>query len=290
MNSWYRYIAIIGLVILITPCNLLGQKEKKKTVKLRVEYFKDHNNQESLVATLRIKEKRYVPLINVDVSFYSTNDSTNILLDNVTSNEMGEAVFLISDNNPKIFKDSLGLITFKVEYKGNTSNKGAKKNLSVKQINMDVSFFQKDTIKYIDINVQEIGIEDHVTPIKYLEVGLYIKGTFSLLNIAEVETDENGKAIVEFPIDMPGDTLGVLTIVAQVEENDLFGTVKSNGKINWGIPVPLAIEKQRGLGDTDAPLWMVYTLIILLSAVWLHYLYVIFLIVKIKLVAKETIV
>ena len=282
MNNWYRYITTIGLVVLIAAGNLYSQNDKKKTVKLRVEYIKDHNKTESIVATLRIKEKRYVPLTDVDVFFYSTNDTSNVLVNKVRSNEKGEAVFFIEDN-PKIFIDSLGLMTFKVEYKGNKSNKGAAKNIIVKQINMDVSFFQKDTIKYIEVNVQDIGIEDQPTPIKDLEVILYIKGTFSLLNIAELETDKNGKAVVEFPIDMPGDTLGVLTIVAQVEEHDMYGTVISSGNINWGIPVPLAIEKQRGLGDTDAPLWMVYTLIILLSAVWFHYLYVIFLMVKIKL-------
>ena len=282
MNNWYRYITTIGLVVLIAAGNLYSQNDKKKTVKLRVEYIKDHNKTESIVATLRIKEKRYVPLTDVDVFFYSTNDTSNVLVNKVRSNEKGEAVFFIEDN-PKIFIDSLGLMTFKVEYKGNKSNKGAAKNIIVKQINMDVSFFQKDTIKYIEVNVQDIGIEDQPTPIKDLEVILYIKGTFSLLNIAELETDKNGKAVVEFPIYMPGDTLGVLTIVAQVEEHDMYGTVISSGNINWGIPVPLAIEKQRGLGDTDAPLWMVYTLIILLSAVWFHYLYVIFLMVKIKL-------
>lgn len=282
MNNWYRYITTIGLAVLIAAGNLYSQNDKKKTTKLRVEYIKSQDKSEVIVATLRIKEKRYVPLTDVNVFFYSTNDTSNILLDKVRSNEKGEAVFSIEDN-PKIFIDSLGFMTFKVEYKGNTLNKGAKKNLIAKQINMDVSFFQKDTIKYIEVNVQDIGIEDQPTPIKDLEIELYIKGTFSLLNIAEMETDKNGKAVVEFPIEMPGDTLGVLTIVAQVEEHDLYGTVKSNGNINWGKPVPLAIEKQRGLGDTDAPLWMVYTLIILLSAVWFHYLYVIFLMVKIKL-------
>jgi len=281
MTNWLRYFTVIGLVVLISTCNLYGQKEKKKTTKLRVEYIKDHNT-ESIVATMRIKEKRYVPLSGVDVLFYSTNDTTNILLGKVKSNEQGDAVFLIEEN-PKIFLDSLGFMTFKVEYKGNTSNKEANKNITVKQINLDVSFFQKDNIKYIDISAQDIGLKDQRSPLKQLEVGLYIKGTFSLFNIAEVETDENGNAVVEFPIDMPGDTLGVLTIVAQVEEHDTFGTVKSIGEINWGIPVPLAIEKQRGLGDTDAPLWMVYTLIILLSVVWFHYFYVIFLIIKIKL-------
>ena len=74
--------------------------------------------------------------------------------------------------------------------------------------------------------------------------------------------------------------------LADIEARRSLAT-KENGKINWGIPVPLAEEKRRGLGDTDAPLWMVYTLIILLSAVWFHYLYVIYMIIKIKIVDKE---
>jgi len=62
----------------------------------------------------------------------------------------------------------------------------------------------------------------------------------------------------------------------------MYGNVESRGDINWGIPVPIKAEKHRGLGDTDAPLWMVYTLITLLSIVWFTYVYVIFLILKIK--------
>ena len=290
MINWLRYISLIGLAILIAMGSLYGKKEIKKTTKLRIEYIKDHNNKESLVAILRVKEKRYVPLSDVEVSFYSVNDTSIVLLEKIRSDENGDAVFFIDSDNAKRFKDSLGFMAFKVEYTGNDSNKSVNKNIRLKQMMIDVSFFQKDTIKYIDINVQEVGSDGQSSPIDDIEVGLYIEGTFSLLNIAEAITDNNGNVIVEFPIDMPGDTKGVLTIVAQVEEHDIYGTVRSSGEINWGIPVPLAIEKQRGLGDTDAPLWMVYTLIILLSAVWLHYLYVVYMIIKIKLVSKETLI
>ena len=88
---------------------------------------------------------------------------------------------------------------------------------------------------------------------------------------------------LEFPVTMPGDTMGVLTIISKIEDDDFYGNLESIGKINWGQPVPLANEKHRGLGDTDAPLWMVYTLIVLLSVVWFHYFYIIFGILKIKL-------
>ena len=65
--------------------------------------------------------------------------------------------------------------------------------------------------------------------------------------------------------------------------------IYSNGRsycVNYTSKVPsqpnVVVEKRRGLGDTDAPLWMVYTLIVLLSVVWFHYLYVFFIMYKIN--------
>ena len=43
---------------------------------------------------------------------------------------------------------------------------------------------------------------------------------------------------------------------------------------------------KRGLGDTDAPLWMVYTLITLLSLVWFHYMYIIITVFRIRWLGK----
>ncbi len=287
MKNLFKNILILGLVSIIATGNVIAQKKGKKTTRISVEYIKDYRKTESLVVTLRVREKRYVPFNDVEVFFYCINDTSTVLLDRIRTNENGEAIFVIEDN-PKITRDPLGLITFEVVYKGNNSIKGAKRTIVIKQASLDVSFFQKDTIKSIEVNVNQLGLDDQITPIKDLEILFYIQGTFSQLKFGKEKTDENGKVIVKFPVDMPGDTLGILTIVAKIEEDDMYGTVESRGKINWGIPVPLAEEKHRGLGDTDAPLWMVYTLIILLSAVWFHYLYVIFLIIKIKLVRRSS--
>lgn len=286
MKYLYRHIIVICLIVLIAHGNVFAQKVKKKTTRIRVEYFKDHTKTETLVATLKVKEKRYSPLSDVIVLFYFINDTSNVLLDKIRTNAQGEAIFVFADN-PKVFKDSLGIMTFVVEYNGSTSLKGANRKIDVKQANLDVSFFQKDTVKYIEVDVNAIDSDNQMSPISGLNILLYIKGTFSLLNIGKEKTNENGKVEVEFPIDMPGDTVGVLTIVVKIEEDKLYGTIESRGTINWGIPVPLVQEKHRGLGDTDAPLWMVYTLITLLSAVWFHYLYVILMIVKIKMVKKS---
>lgn len=286
MKNLYRYIIVIGLILIIISSHVVAQKAKKKTTRISVEYYKDPNNVETLVAKLRVKEKKYLPLKDVLVHFYSLNDTSKVLLSKIRTNKEGKAIFTIRENS-KIFKDSLGIMSFEVEYVGTNTVKSYTKKIHVKQADLEASFFQKDTLKFIELEVTTRDLKNQIVPISNLAIRFYIKGTFSLYNFAKEKTDESGKIKIEFPVEMPGDTLGVLTIVAKIVEDDMYGTVETRGKINWGVPVPLVKESKRGLGDTDAPLWMVYTLIILLSAVWFHYLYVIFMIVKIKL-AKET--
>ena len=286
MNNLNRNIAILGILTLITLGDALAQKTKKKTTRIAVEYVKNPDQTESLVATLRVKDPKYIALSDVIVQFYSVYDTSKVLLDKIRTNLDGEAIFLLEDN-PKILKDTSGVMSFEVEYLGDKLKKSSNKKLSVKQANLELSFFQKEDVKSIEVSASEIGADGELIPIEGIKLQFYIKGTFSLLNFAKEETDEYGIAQVEFPVDMPGDTAGVLTIVVKVEENRTFGTIVSIGKMNWAVQLQPMREKQRGLGDTDAPLWMVYTLIILLSAVWFHYFYVVFLIIKIRLAVKS---
>ena len=91
---------------------------------------------------------------------------------------------------------------------------------------LQLSFFQKDTIKYIEVNVNELDFDKQKTPLSDMEIKLSVKGTFSNLNFAKENTDENGKVIFEFPITMPGDTIGNLTIVSKIEDNDVYGNIE----------------------------------------------------------------
>ena len=285
MNNKYNYILLMVLIALISSFLVVAQDTQKKKSRIQVVYFKDHNRAESIVAVLKIKEDKYVPHENAEIHFYSVSDTSKALLDKIMTDKNGEAVYMIEDHE-KIYKDSSGFMVIEVEFKGNSSSTSAKKDIEVKQVELKISFVQDDTIKYIIVEANEIEADNTTTPIEELDISLYIKGTFSLLNIGQKATDEDGNIMLEFPVEMPGDTLGVLTIIAKIDESDNYGTVESMGVINWGKPVPLKVEKHRGLGDTDAPLWMVYTLIILLSAVWFHYFYVLFLIIKIKLARR----
>ncbi len=281
MNTRYPSKVIVALITSIIAMSALSLNAQKASTRLQVDFFKDHNKTERLVATLKIRQEAYEPLSNAEIAFYTVNDTSKVLLDNVMTDADGKAVFVVRDEND-IFKNDMGMMTFEVEYAGDAETKGATKDIEVKPMDLKLSFFQEDSAKYISVEAAEVDADGNLTPVAGQEIGLYVKGLFSLLSLSKETTDENGMVKVEFPVDMPGDTLGVLTIVARVEESDTYGNVQAHGNINWAQPVPLPVLPHRGLGDTDAPLWMVYTLIVLLSAVWFHYLYVVYLIVKIK--------
>lgn len=280
MNLFNRHILILGLLVFSVAGNALAQK--KKATRIKVGYEKQFNMPGTLVASLLVREKRYEAFSNATVIFYSINDTSKVLIDELKTDSNGQAKLVIAEYS-NIFKDATGLMTFEVEYLGTDITKGSSRNTSIKQAELNVSFTKQDEVKFIEVDLRETNSNDQDIPIENVAVLFYIKGTFSLLNLGKEKTDENGKAKIEFPVDMPGDIAGVLTIVAKVEEHDTYGSINSRGEMDWGIPLVQAEEKQRGLGDTDAPLWMVYTLITLLSAVWFHYFYVIYMIIKIRL-------
>lgn len=284
----YRFIFIISLFLLSALSHIPAKAQTVQKTRIKLEYYKNHDKTKNLIARITAKKKKNKPLQGVIISFYNINDTTKVLLDNIKTNDQGEALLILSEQF-EIFKDITGLMSFEVEFEGNDSCKSASKNLSFREANLEVSFFQKDTMKFIEIQASVPGNDNGNIPLEDVEVLFYVKGTFSLLKIDEKETDGSGEATIAFPIDIPGDTAGVLSIVVKIEENDDYGTVVAAGKINWGKPIQQLVEKQRGLGDTDAPIWMVYTLIILLSAVWFHYFYVIYQIIRIKLEEKNTI-
>ena len=138
----------------------------------------------------------------------------------------------------------------------------------------------------VDLKAFEPGKDNQWVPVENLDIQFYVPRTFSLLKVGK-GTLSNGTASLEFPTSIPGNRLGYLTLLAKVEENEVYGNVEVSGTINWGKPLPPMKIIKRGLGDTDAPLWMVYTLLVLLSGVWLHVIYVLSLVIRINIIGKK---
>jgi molybdopterin-containing oxidoreductase family membrane subunit len=279
---------ITGMIILLmifSAPGVLAQDENKIQPLLKLDYF-HVDSIHNLTATLRAKvEGRFTPLEGMEIDFKFTQGGSEKSLGTVLTNEKGKITLPIPDDIIATGGDN-GLFSFEAFFAGKGNWEKASAATTMKPLRMEMSFFQKEEEKMVNLRAFELGKDNQWVPVENLDVLFYVPRTFSLLKVGQA-TLANGSASLEFPTTVPGNRLGYVTLVAKVEENETYGNVEVNGTINWGKPLPVTKIIKRGLGDTNAPLWMVYTLIVLLSLVWFHYMYVIFTVFRIRHLGKS---
>ena len=274
---------IVMLMMIYAPQTMAQDNDRIPTV-LKLEYFHADSLQ-NLTATLRARQEgRFIPLQGMEINFRFRQGNIEKQIGSGLTNEKGKVAIEVPEEILGMGGDK-GIYTFEAAFDGKDNYNKMTATTAMKPLKMEMSFFQKDQEKMVELKAFEPGKDNKMIPVDNLEIVFYVPRTFSLLKVGKA-TVTNGIASIEFPTSIPGNTLGYLTLLAKVEESEVYGNVEVSGTINWGKPLPPMKVIKRGLGDTDAPLWMVYTLIVLLSLVWFHYMYVIYMVFKIRYLGK----
>ena len=88
---------------------------------------------------------------------------------------------------------------------------------------------------------------------------------------------------MEFPNDIPGDSVGIINVIVMVDEHDDYGTITKSSTINWGIMVDYSIRSDgRTLFGDEAPLWMIISVFVILAGAWYHFILATSKVIKIK--------
>jgi len=280
--------AITGMIILfmmVAAPRIMAQEGESIPTVLKLGYYHADSAQ-NLTATLKAKiEGRYLPVPGMEVTFKYIQGKSEKEMGKSLTSEQGSTTFTIPADIFSTGGDK-GIYTFEASFSPKDKYTKASARTTIKPLKMEISFFQQEDVKMVNVKAFELIKEDQWVPVEDLEVQFYVPRTFSLLKVGKA-TLTNGSASLEFPTTIPGNQLGYLAIVAKIEDNELYGNVEVSGTINWGKPLPPVKVMKRGLGDTNAPLWMVYTLIVLLSLVWFHYMYIIFSVFRIRHLGKQ---
>lgn len=283
MFKWM--ISSILILILLLKFNVsFTQEDAPLRIYLDIMCYQKNTGKE-LKASVRARtgeNRKIMPVPDLPINFYTFNDTAEVLLGKVVSDQNGESVFTITEGIDLLLNNENGY-SFKASFDGNENFNKASKDISIMEVDIEIAFIEVDSVKFISAKAYEIDqSSSEKTLLDGIDLSFYVPGSFSLYKIGEVEL-EDGVAEMEFPVTLPGDSEGNLSIIARIEDSDDYGFVETTVIKDWGtVREPVVIEERRGLGDTDAPLWMTYTLIVLLSAVWIHYLYVFVVIYLIK--------
>ena len=226
-------IIFSAFIILFTTliCGTVSAQEKLKT-NIILKYYKNSDNTKTLKATVfSKKDKKFVSLNNVTVHFYNKSIETN--LGDVQTNNNGDAVLDIPPG--KMLIDSLGSFIFIAKFDGDNTYESAEEEITIKGARIELSLSVIDSVKTISVTANEISDGKEI-PLEGVDVIFSVKRLFGNLKIG-AESIEKGQSSIEFPYnDLPGDSLGTITVCVKVEDNETYGNVEKRENIKWGVP------------------------------------------------------
>ncbi|MCX6280549.1 MAG: polysulfide reductase NrfD [Bacteroidetes bacterium] len=272
------------LILLFLTSALVCRAEDPVHSRLKLEFLNKSGTHLLTAKLTSKKDDQTIPLEGMQVSFFIQGVKDKTLLGKGSTDEAGKATFTLPDKLD-VPRNKDGKYLYSASFEGNKEYQSSESSAEIRDVFMKLTFSQKDSAKLINLFAVEINEKGDSVPIEGSTAIFYVPRTFSYLKIGE-QPVKGGHADIDFPVTLPGDSVGNLPIIAKFEDNDNYGNSEVSATMAWGKPLPPMVIIKRGLGDTNAPLWMVYTLIVLLSLVWFHFTYAIFTIFRIRHLGK----
>jgi hypothetical protein len=279
----FRYSFVLSIILSLVNTSSIFSQEDKTPVSPDYEfkYFKDSDNNRILQTRTSyfdgIKEHS---LAGLNINYY-TKDKELVKLGQVTTDLKGIARLKLPADL-KLTADKEGKWYFMSDFSGDTAVEAASAELLIQDINLEMTLFEQDSLKYLKIKGSRFTGKDFV-PLTGESIIVAVPRMFSQLPVAEGTFDDQGNAEVEFPADIPGDDIGNIIVVAKFEDHENFGNVYKQQQIAWGIAaVHSSGQNKRELWTEIAPRWMILTLSIMLAGVWGHYIFAIISLIRIK--------
>ena len=240
-------------------------------------YLKNTDSQQVLqVKMSNITQTGEVPLPGLVIRFY--NGET--LLGEATTDAAGDASYTLGDSYTIVAAED-GSWPFIAIFDGDDLIDQATGELSINDVNIEMILSEEEGERIVTLYATTLTADGPV-PVTGEEIGVYVPRMFSLLPVCTGMLDDKGTFRIKFPDDIPGDSLGNLTVIGRFNDNYSFGNVEKREETRWGTEAEIAPPVYRSLWSTLAPKWMIITLAIMLLGVWGHYTYVIINLFRIK--------
>jgi len=267
-----KYVPLFILVLLCPGSHLSATavQDSKINPYMLFTYLKDTDSRQILqVKMTNITQVGEVPLPGLNIRFYNNE----ALIGEATTDNEGNASCTIGSSLP-LFASEDGSWPFSAIFEGDSLTEETYSELSISDVDIEMQVIEEVGERIVTLHATTLTGDGRV-PVTGEEIGVYIPRMFSLLPVGIGMLDENGSFRIKFPDDIPGDSLGNLTVIGRFNDHYLFGNVEKREEVRWGTEAEMAAPVYRSLWSTLAPKWMIISLAIMLLGVWGHYTYVI---------------
>jgi hypothetical protein len=261
------------------------QDSAKTSLILNLGYYNDNNQMQYLKAVTKTKVNGKFKLVaGIPVSFYITSESPTNLLGKSITDDKGQVSLLIPPSARQEWNKSPKQSFLAIS--DSTKLFDATKT----SIDLTKSKIKIDTAEDKKIVATLYELKDSLwVPVKGVDMKLAVKRLGGDLNVNETPTyttDSLGMVNADFKLlNIPGDTLGNLVLIAKVEDNDIYGNLTTEKTVPWGKETRYqAAFNQRSLFARRgwSPLWLEWMAYSIIACVWFVLLYLVMQIRKLK--------
>lgn len=252
-------------------------EEEEELVSPSIEFICIQKGDKSVDLKAAVKAKvqgKMRKLYGIKTTFYLITDSAEAELGSVISDRNGVAFFNVKAE--QVVANKEGNLHFKAVLGEVKKMESTEEEVTVKRALLSITPVKEDSLYSVQVKLIDLSTGEE-TPVPETALGVFVKRSFNPMKIGEGTTDENGEASVEIPNNLPGDAKGNITLLVKLDESETYGYLEAAAVEKWGIPVSDKIEDQpRSLWSSHPPLWMLITFIILMAAVWGHYIVIVY--------------
>lgn len=283
-----KMLGILLLLLLLSPIKMLAQADssaKKETeateeeslIAPALDFVTVQKSDKSIDLKAAVKAKIkgvFTKLPLLKISFVQVNDTAEKVLGFIITNDEGKGVLNIKDAALAALKD--GSLQLKAVFAGNKKMDPADAEVTIKRAYIEITPVKEDSVLTVKAKLVIPGSETD-SSVKDVTIAVFVRRTFNPLKIGEGTTDETGEVSVEVPNNLPGDDKGNITLLAKLDDNEIFGNLEAASVQKWGTPVSDKIENQpRALWSSHPPIWMLITFIVMMVVVWGHYVVIVY--------------
>ncbi|HET7115963.1 MAG TPA: hypothetical protein VFI29_05710 [Hanamia sp.] len=292
MKVIYKYLKlVISLVLLlgISIDTIQAQDSVASKTQLIISYFLPANKVPYLEVTTRKKiGRKFEAVKNIPVDIYFNEADPNNLLGKVITDTIGKGRIGL----PPSFKntwDSLNEFKFLAQSELPAGQDALSADITIKKAILSVDTTSVDGTRMVTAELKEKNGNDWV-PVKDIDMKLAVKRMDANLSVGDKDfytSDSTGVSSAEFKKDsIPGDKKGMITLVAEVDDNDTYGNLVTEKAVNWGKAI--APQKdffaQRTLWAirSETPIWLLFTVWGIAIGIWGTIIYLVIQILKIR--------
>ena len=280
------------LLLLALSNKIIAQDSTAHELILNISYYMPNDKIPYLKVSAKEKvERKLIPQKDISGKVYFINETEANLLGKVKTNEKGEAIVYI----PSTFKpvwDSSSILNFLVTTEANKVFQKTKSEIQVTKAIIEIDTVSDGETKSITAKVSSLNNGEWF-PAKDVELKIAVKRSLGDLPIGDEETyttDSTGMVTAEFKRDsLLGDAKGNLVLVAKTEDNETYGNIYAEEKVNWGVAPKIEnILDKRSLWATRSktPLWLLGLAYSIIGGVWGTLIYLIIQLIKIRKLGK----